>query len=163
MDCQNLLYSNKQHSVKIFLSLVFMFTVFSTNAQLKSLDQLLCTLQGTPSISIQQVDNDWNPAPFDCQNIIVLIEGEGYKAEIKYGQYSHCPSQVYKKYGHANLINSSVSVMGEKIGVFRVTVSRFNEVSTFKDVKIEQRESGCHTTHQLLEVQFDMTKQAKKQ
>ena len=149
--------------VKFLKSAVLLFTVFSVNAQFKSLNQLLCTADARTSISLQQVDDDWKPVPFDCDNIKVVIDGSDFKREIIPGKYQHCPSKVYGFSNRNDLTSLPVTVMNDNQGIYQVTVSRFDEVSVFKNVKIELDERGCHPIPQKLEVNFDMKKQAKKQ
>lgn len=111
-----------------------------------------CTLVNTSSLVIQQVDENWNPVPFDCDNIKVTIESDDFLKTIKPGKYIDCP--------YLNQKINRMPVLFEKPGTYQVTVSRFDEISVFKQVVVHLDESGCHTVSQLIEVQFDMTKKA---
>jgi|GEM_PF-5644603 len=46
-----------------------------------------CTLVNQSSLVIQQVDENWNPVPFDCANIEVNIEGDDFTKKIMPGKY----------------------------------------------------------------------------
>ena len=113
-----------------------------------------CTLVNQSSLVIQQVDENWNPVPFDCANIEVIIESDDFIKTIKPGKYQDCPYFIKP--------NSSMPVLFEKPGTYHVTISRFDETSVFKHVVVPLDESGCHTVSQLLEVQFDMAKKSRQ-
>lgn len=62
------------HMPKFKHNLILLIVVPSLlNAQF--LKPKICTLSGSSGILIQQVDEDWNKVPFDCENIEVLITG----------------------------------------------------------------------------------------
>lgn len=54
-----------------------------------------------------------------------------------------------------------ISILGEQLGSYDVLVKRFDEERYFQSIKVEWDESGCDVVGPILEVQFDMTKQAK--
>jgi hypothetical protein len=147
-------------NIIVFMMISMSKGVFS---QSYSIEQLLCAADARTSIGIQQVDVDNKPVPFDCDNIKVVIEGLDYKQEILPGKHGHCPEQVYGFSDRTDFKSLPVTVMNGNQGIYKVTVSRFDDVKIFKDVVIEPDETGCHMKGQLLKVQFDMAQQAKKQ
>ncbi|WP_223787274.1 hypothetical protein [Marinicella meishanensis] len=118
----------------------------------------LCTADSRTSLAIQQVDDNWNPIPFDCEHIAILIEGEAFKREFKPGQYIHCPKNLFAHISNEKILSQPISLLSKNPGIYQVTVERFDEVSTFTDVVVELDETGCHAVGPTLEVHFDMSK-----
>lgn len=135
--------------------ILVIFIVFVTDAE----SQLLlsggvCTSDARSSLILQQVDENWNPIPFDCDNTRVLIENDVFKREIKPGEFRWCPAAIYKNTDHKKRISNPVTIMYENPGIYDVTVIRFDQVNQFKDVVIELDEGGCHAQLKRLEVLF---------
>lgn len=151
-------------------TLIFSLLFFSTSSvysQLKSLNQFVCTTEARSSLVLQEVNQNWNPIPFDCKNTSVLIigknlNGKEVKKEIKPNQHRWCPAEIYKKTKQASLMSGAVTILYENPGTYDVTVTRFNQVNKFKDVVIEPRENGCHAKLVKLEVMFEDFNKAKK-
>lgn len=141
-----------------------LFLIMTVLMPIKAHAQLLtqfCDLVARNSgVLIQQVDQDWNPVTFDCANIEVLVVSEDFENHTMPGQIHNCESI---KQGNKMYSLMPVGVSGERAGVNHVTVTRFNEVNQFSHVVIESINSGCDVTSEILEVNFDMTQQAKKQ
>ncbi|MCX7552808.1 hypothetical protein OS175_02860 [Marinicella sp. S1101] len=148
--------------MKITTLFALLLLTYLSNAQELSLDKLLCTADARNGLAIQQIDSQGNPVPFDCENIHVLILGKDYRNEKLPGRYKHCPNEIYQSFDRNDLISLPVSVMSGNPGIYQVTVRRFDEISVFKDILVEIKEPSCHAVGPTLEVQFDMTKRAKK-
>ncbi|VAW47204.1 hypothetical protein MNBD_GAMMA02-570 [hydrothermal vent metagenome] len=144
--------------IKILLSIqiILMMLASSTFVNAQFLMPKLCTASGSSGILIQQVDEDWNKVPFDCENIEVLITGESFENHSKPGQLYGC------KYKFGNSEASMISILGEQPGTYDVLVKRFDEESYFQSIKVKWDNSGCDVVGQIIEVQFDMTQQARK-
>jgi hypothetical protein len=119
-----------------------------------------CTASGPSGIYIQQVDKDWTPVTFDCENIEVLVVSDDFENHISPGQFHNCRSI---KQGNNMFSKMPVGVSGERVGSYQVTITRFDEVSNFQNVLVEWDDTGCDVIPHTLEVQFDMSKLAKKQ
>lgn len=141
--------------IKFSFNLILLL-VFSGVLDAQFLQPKLCTLRGSSGILIQQVDEDWNKLPFDCENIEIIIIGQSFEKTIKPGQLYHC------KYGFSQNKTSMVPILGEQPGIYNVSVKRFEEENFFKGVQVEWDEGGCDVAGQVLEVQFDLSKPAKK-
>lgn len=112
----------------------------------------LCTLEARSGLAIQAVDADFNPVPFDCANTQVLVGNDAYSMEIKPGQYHWCPATLFSAKGTDEWRSRPVPVLGEQPGTYQVTVIRFDQVSTFREVVVPLDESGCHVLGKILEV-----------
>ncbi len=146
-------------SRKLYISVI---SVLISNQVQPQLLPRLCTADSRSSMSIQQVDDDWNPVPFDCENTHVLVVSDQLIVEHLPGKYDYCPANRYRNTSHSDRMSGPVFVLNDNPGTYQVTITRFDEVSTFKNVLIAIGEDGCHTIGQTLEVQFDLSKQAKK-
>ncbi len=147
-------------AMKLYLLLALLVAV--NHGQAQFLLTKVCTLDARSSLAIQQVDDDWNPVPFDCENTHILIESDTLTVEHSPGKYDHCPAIWYRNSLHSDRLTEPVFVLYENPGTYQVTVSRFDEINTFKNVVIPVGEDGCHVEQQILEVQFDLTQRAKK-
>ncbi len=140
-------------------------TVISVLASYQVQPQFLarfCTADSRSSMAIQQVDEDWNPVPFDCENIHILIVSDELTVEHLPGKYDYCPANRYRNSLYSDRMSGPVFVLNDNPGTYQVTIERFDEISVFKDVVVELDESGCYAVGPTLEVYFDMTKQVKK-
>jgi hypothetical protein len=134
------------------LLLIGLVLVVNTSDALAQILLKGCTLDAREGLVIQAVDEDWNPVPFDCANTRVLIESDSYRKEIKPGQYRWCPAKMYPAEGYDKWRSMPAPVLGETPGTFQVTVIRFDQVSTFRQVIVPLDERGCHVVGQTLEV-----------
>ena len=132
-----------------------LFLFFSIEAHSQLLTKV-CTASGSSGILIQQVDKNWNKVTFDCENIEVLITGESFENHFKPGELHNC------KYKFGSSDSSMISILGEQPGLYDVLVTRFDEENYFQGIDVKWDDSGCDVIGQVLEVQFDMSKQAKK-
>ncbi len=142
-----------------FYLFLMMTVLMPIKAQAQLLTQVCDLVARSSGVLIQQVDQDWNLVTFDCENIEVLVVTADFENHIMPGQFHNCESikQGIKMYSQM-----PVGVSGERAGVYHVTVTRFNEVNQFSHVVIESINSGCDVTSKILEVNFDMTQQVKK-
>ncbi len=139
--------------MKTLLSLiVILISAVLSVAKPQFLMPKVCNLSGSSGIVIQQVDDDWNIVPFDCENIEVLVTDHAFNNNILPGQFHDC------QYGVKSSRLNNVSVLGERPGIYEVVVKRFDEINNFKNVKVEWDETGCDVIGQTLEVNFDMSK-----
>jgi hypothetical protein len=151
-------------------TLIFCLLLFSTSSvysQLLSLNQFVCTTEARSSLVLQEVNLDWAPIPFDCENTSVLIVGKNLngkevKKEIKPNQHRWCPAEIYKKTKQASLMSGAVTILYENPGTYDVTITRFDQVNQFKNVVIKRGDDGCHTKMVKLEVMFEDLNKAKK-